>query len=308
MSIPKGGAVRDTDTVVEVSGERLTVTDLEDFADIRLRLMDKSQHQSKQDLVKARNRLIRIRYSTFPGTRLLVREAKRRGLHYQSADYAHNIARLSKLPAKLKSTISTLIDEDLFIDALRKDILRQTPAPDDAFLAERLKVLASHNARAEKTNELSRTFLAKLKQEIENGEIEFEEAARQHSEDEWLVETGSEWGTFSLADLAEDVDVYDTLKGMKPGDLAGPLRGDNGLMLLRLDAVANDKYRLSRIFRRLMALYEEETVEQMRMRFQREDCEEKLKMLAKRLLKEAPPTYPNGTNFIEKVLNQTTTK
>lgn len=308
VAVQKEWPAKGTDTVVEVSGGRLTVNDLEYFADIRLKMMGKALFQSKQDLVKARRRLIRSRYLSFPGTWLLVREAKRRGLRYQPADYERNRVRFANFPEKYKSTIDTLIDEDLSIGALRKDLLEQTPAPDDAFLKGRLNVIASRNARAQRTNEFSRTFLVDLKKRIQDGDIEFDEAARQYSEDEWVAESGSEWGSFALSELVEDVEVYDALRTMKPGDLAGPLHGDNGLMLLRLDAVSDDKYSLSRIFRRLMALFERETPDQMRRRFQNEECEEKFEALVRQLLRETPPSYPNGTNFIEKVLLQTTPK
>lgn len=290
--------------VVEVVGERLTVEDIEHFADIRIRMMANTLFQSKRDLANIREQLGRMRFSAFPGARLLVREAKRRGLQYSTVEYEHQCKRLSRLPEHFRETVAFLVDEDLSIGALRKDILAKTPAPDDDFLADRLRVITLRNARAQKTNECSRAFLTSLKKEILDGKIKFEVAARLHSEDDWLAESGPEWGTFKLADLAEDVEIYDALRQMREGDVAGPLFGDNGLMLLRVDKISDDGYSLSRIFRRLMAKFETETMDQMRTRFQNEDCEAHLEALVKRLLAENPPVYPNGTNFLDRIFEQ----
>lgn len=296
---------KDADVVVvQVGDERLTQKDLESFVDLRMRMMDEARQAKDGHRARMRRRLAQIRLSLFPGARLLVHEAKRRGLKYEEADYTRRCGRFARFPEDLRRTAVALVEEDLTIGALRKAILSQTPVRDNAFLAGRLKAIDACNARAERTNALSRVFLADLRREIGSGKVSFEEAARQHSQDDWIKESGPEWGTFKLSDLADDVEVHDALRAMKKGDIAGPLSGDNGLMLLRLDEISDGGYRLSRIFRRLMAEYEKESADQLRTRFHEEDGEACLKELARRLLAEHPPVYPNGTNVLDKISNK----
>ncbi|MFP4181117.1 MAG: SurA N-terminal domain-containing protein [Thiohalospira sp.] len=82
----------------------------------------------------------------------------------------------------------------------------------------------------EEAREEAEEVLAKLEEDSE-----FEELAREHSEDRATAEEGGDLGWFARDDL--DTAVTDAAFSLEPGEVAGPVRSEFGYHLIRLEEV-----------------------------------------------------------------------
>jgi peptidyl-prolyl cis-trans isomerase C len=141
-----------------------------------------------------------------------------------------------------KFTRDLLVKEELSAAFQEAKVPDFEQAAKEHFLANsedyrgRLRLEVSHimvRFRAE-GNEESLALLKSLKQQIENGEAEFEELVKQYSDDERTVSSGGVIGV--IDERIKQKYFYDAASKLEnPGEIAGPIVGDFGYHLIRLE-------------------------------------------------------------------------
>ena len=135
----------------------------------------------------------------------------------------------------------------------------------DKMVTERLASITKGNQEAAQTNALIFAQATNVWKKILGGKMTLEAAATKYSQDAYIDE-GCEWGTFSLDQIADDPNLLMLLPTLKPCSITPPIESDNGLAIIRLDEMSEDKknYTFSRIFFQLPMFFDEETPDEAR--------------------------------------------
>lgn len=141
----------------------------------------------------------------------------------------------------------------------------------DKMIADRLASIARGNREAAQTNALIFAQATNVWKKIVGGKMTLEAAATKYSQDAYIDE-GCEWGTFSLDQIADDPNLLMLLPTLKAGSITPPIESDNGLAIIRLDEISEDKknYTFSRVFFQLPMFFDEETPDEARAHIHRE--------------------------------------
>ena len=104
------------------------------------------------------------------------------------------------------------------------------------------------NADMAKTNALQFAKATNVWEKLKAG-ADFVKTARLNTESPEEIEDNCEWGTIDDKFLADEPALFRQLKSMKPGEFSPPVEGDGGILIVRLDSLADDDgYNVSRIF------------------------------------------------------------
>ena len=131
-----------------------------------------------------------------------------------------------------------------------------------------VKRVENYNRMAAATNALVWAKATNIWNQAKAG-ADFAELAAEHSEDEGNSDGGGEWGVFRLSDLASDGNLAKVVSALGIGDVSAPVEADNGLNIVKLVDVVDERgesvsgarigdlrYELARIFFRLPEVYE----------------------------------------------------
>ena len=163
---------------------------------------------------------------------------------------ARNYQTLLKKLGKNAECFDKIVCHEALQEAVKVRLAELTPTnltPADIKVAfERVKLF---NEAAEATNKLVFARANKVWEQLKKG-ANFVEMAKKYSEIEAERDDNGEWGTLDLNQFTSDKGVYEWGNKLKVGEFSPPFEGDNGLMILRLDAIDNEtkERTFSRIF------------------------------------------------------------
>lgn len=163
--------------------------------------------------------------------------------------------------------------------------------------------------RAQEYDRSARKELAEVYQMASNvwreaiGGADFPALAASRSADEY-AKVDSEWGTFTLEEL-EDEELAGVVSRMQVGSICAPVRGDNGLLILKLVGRNRDAedssiwhYTLQRIAFRLPMLVEMQSREEIREDIRIRRRNEWIKARIADLRAKAKVEYPFGSDVL----------
>lgn len=169
---------------------------------------------------------------------------------FQSCGIRNYGTLLKKLGKEHKPYFEKLIKREALEEAVKDHLATLTPTnlPPD-FKEKMLKTLKEYSAAIAKTNELVHARADMVWKQLKNG-ANFEEMAVKYTEIESEREDKGEWGTMDFNQFQTDVNVAEWAQKLKVGEFTPPIEGDNGLIIMRLDAKDPTKgeYTFSRIF------------------------------------------------------------
>ena len=141
----------------------------------------------------------------------------------------------------------------------------------DTMVSNRIESIVRGNEIVAQTNALIYAHATNIWSQIVSKKIPFDVAATNYSEDVY-IKNGSEWGTFSLDQIADDLKLLVMLPTLDIGGITPPIESDNGLAIIRVDERSDDRktYTFSRIFFRLPMLYDVETPDEARETLRKE--------------------------------------
>jgi len=214
----------------------------------------------------------------------------------------HNLADLKYMLGKNAFRADYMIKDMALFEVMTNDVVKNAKiAITDEMIMERLAQIKEANKRAAATNEFVFAKATNVWSRIASGELEFEKAAVEFSEDEYIGE-GCEWGTFTRDQLEGEDAVLALLPTLKTGDITPPVESDGGVAILRRDEDDSDKtYSFSRVFFRLPYFYDEETPEEARAALKDLKFHEAIQTAIKDSTAKLKVEYPEGTNLVWKI-------
>ena len=217
----------------------------------------------------------------------------------------HNLADLKYMLGKNAFRADDMIKDMALFEVMTNDVVKNANITiTDEMVANRLEQIKQANERAAATNNLVFAKATNVWSRIASGELEFEKAAAEFSEDEYIGE-GCEWGTFTRDQLDGEDAVLALLPMLKTGDITPPVESDGGVAILRRDEDDSDKtYSFSRIFFRLPYFYDEETPEEARAALKDLKLHEAIQAAIKDSTAKLKVEYPEGTNLVWKITAQ----
>lgn len=130
------------------------------------------------------------------------------------------------------------------------------------FAANVIKQTKDYNARMALTNVLVYARATNCWEKLK-ANADFGDMVSEYSELEQERNDNGNWGTLDYAQLEPDEKLSAFVKLHGPGEISPPLEGDNGLMILRIDAKKGSDCTLSRIYFRLPMFADVLTEEQI---------------------------------------------
>ena len=130
------------------------------------------------------------------------------------------------------------------------------------FAANVIKQTKDYNARMALTNVLVYARATNCWEKLK-ANADFGEMVSEYSELEQERVDNGKWGTLDYSQLEPDETLSAFVKQHGPGEISPPLEGDNGLMILRIDAKKGSDCTLSRIYFRLPMFADVLTEEQI---------------------------------------------
>ena len=214
----------------------------------------------------------------------------------------HNLADLKYMLGKNAFRADDMIMDMALFEVMTNDVVKTAAIViTDEMVADRIKQIKRANERAAATNELVFAKATNVWSRIASGKLEFEKAAAEFSEDEYIKE-GCEWGTFTRDQLDGEDAVLALLPTLKTGDITPPVESDGGVAILRKDEDDNDKtYSFSRVFFRLPYFYDEESPEEARVALKDLKRHEAIQAAIKDSAAALKVEYPDGTNLVWKI-------
>lgn len=152
--------------------------------------------------------------------------------------------------------------------------------------AEQLRKIKAYNARMVLTNAQAFAQATNVWKKLQGG-ADFKETAKAFSQLPQEAKDGGEWGVISYQQLEPDEEVAEWSQKLAVGEFSPPIEGDNGVMILRLDAKKGDDYTLSRIYFKLAMLYEEIDEKELEKKKIEKDRQDILVRVIGRLMKDA---------------------
>ena len=186
-----------------------------------------------------------------------------------------------------------LVRAEALQDAVKKHLAELTPTNlTPVEIGNALRNIDIHNETMSKTNELIFARAERVWKELKAG-ADFNELARKYTEIDTERDDNCEWGTIDLQQFAAETNVCAWAVKLKVGEFSPPIEGDNGLMILRLDAKNAEKgeYTFSRIFFQLPLFAEKLTAEEIVAEVRRRHREELFLRKANELYTAAKVEY-----------------
>ena len=213
----------------------------------------------------------------------------------------YNIDDLKYILGNRASRIDAEINSMALYQCVTNHILLNNPGDfSESAVREYISEVKSRNDLASATNAYQFVKSTNVWKQVLAKECTFEEAATNNSEDIY-IDSGCEWGTFSLDQLADDPQVIALIPSMKIGAITPPVESDQGIAILRLDEIdENKKYTLSRIYFRLAYEFEIPTPEIAERQLRESYQDKKVKEILDGTRKTLNIQYPAGTNLFAK--------
>ena len=272
--------------LLSVAGRDLTVSNL----DAKVEMMGlvrnlSSKPVSKKELKRWKASLRESYPQVFITQAVLADYARAKGIQINKATlnyyqkkavrqlHSPKIKKYSQLLKKVGSLAPMLderITEEALVNEVRKFISNENPTnfPSE-FVKLRCQQQKDYNARMTLTNAVIYARATNVWEQLKGG-ADFVEMVRKHTEIEAEIDEKGELGVLSLQQVQGEPMFEKALRELKVGEISGPIEGDNGLMIIRMDSkdVAKDEYGISRIYFRLpmfvKALSEKEMEKQLR--------------------------------------------
>ena len=276
------------DILIQIGKHTLTRKDIDRFTDLRLRTIRMSlpagQRAGDLNRMAIQTPILANAVGAFRAQTAILDWAETNGIKVTKQDIAEFEKKFmagcryegnsfKAFKRQFSSSELDTIKERIRVEALSakvrehfisKNKAKIKPIPTASFMS----YLTNYNHAAEATNAVIWARATNLWQKAKAGG-DFGELAGANTEDESHPEKG-EWGAFRIGDLGGDGDLEKVVAAMKVGDVSPPLEADNGLNIIRLDAVtdvrdnpisdaqrnASSRYHLSRIFLRLPEIYD----------------------------------------------------
>lgn len=191
-----------------------------------------------------------------------------------------------------------VFEDYLSLTALKEDVAdfiagqnrTNFPPAEIALACERTK---KYNERMTATNVVIYARATNVWEQLKKG-ADFEQMVSKYSELEQEKEDKGLWDTFDFQQLEPDPDVADYAKTLEIGKFSPPIEGDNGLMIMRVDARDAGTCTISRIFFHLPLFSEEYTEAELLKKKEADYAKEVVQRKVKALLKAAKVEYVNA--------------
>ena len=252
--------------IVSVNGEKLTRSELSSYVEMMVEMQQNSGQKMNPDQVSAVRQELE---NTFPETWihniLMAEYAKREGLEVTEKQLKRfqgkAMVGLGKKRGKnYAATLEKMGPSGVLFDRLVRAEALDAVVKSHLFSLSPTNVTPAEIANAQtniilynemmaKTNALVFARANRVWQELKNG-ADFLQTAMKYSELEEEKSDNCEWGTIDTQQFASETNVCAWAVKMKVGEFTPPIEGDNGLMILRLDAKDAEKgeYTFSRIY------------------------------------------------------------
>jgi len=217
----------------------------------------------------------------------------------------HNVKDLKYMLGKNAFRADEMIMDMALFEVMTNEVAKTAEITiTDKMVSDRLQQIKRSNERVAATNDLVFAKATNVWRRIVSGELEFERAASEFSEDEYIKD-GCAWGTFSHDQLADEDAVLALLPTLKTGDITPPVASDGGVAILRKDEDDDGRtYSFSRVFFRLPYFYDEETPEEARAALKDLKFHEAIQKAIMDSAAKLKIEYPNGTNLVWKLTSQ----
>ena len=254
--------------VLTVNGQKLTKGELLSYVDMMVGVQDfaeQNQKMNDEQVAKLRETLAKTFPETWIHNVLMADYAKKEGLSVTEKQLKRfqqkSLQGFPKMRGKrYEAVLAEMGSRGAFFDRLvRAEALdavvkghlfslsptNVTPAE----IANAQTNIIRYNEMMAKTNALVFARANRVWQELKNG-ADFLQTAMKYSELEEEKADNCEWGTIDTQQFASETNVCAWAVKMKVGEFTPPIEGDNGLMILRLDAKDAEKgeYTFSRIY------------------------------------------------------------
>ena len=150
-----------------------------------------------------------------------------------------------------------------------------------------------YNAMMTATNALIYARATNVWEQLKKG-ADFEQMVSKYSDLEQEREDKGLWDTFDFQQLEPDPDVADYAKTLEIGKFSPPIEGDNGLMIMRVDARDAGTCTISRIFFQLPMFAKEYTEAELLKKKEADYAKEVVQRKVQALLKAARVEYVNA--------------
>ena len=143
------------------------------------------------------------------------------------------------------------------------------------------------------------------------GGEDFKELAAQFDEDEYREEDGV-WGTLQVSDFTDEPEIWKLVPRFRPGWISPPIEADNGLVILKVDSIADGgadvnaadyipspsaEFTLSRIFLHLPLFMEKISKENFAQQTRQVKKNVEFKKFLNGLILKADVKFPCGTEI-----------
>ena len=272
--------------LLSVAGRDLTVSNLNAKVEMMGRVRSLSgKPVSKKELKKWKAGLMKSYPQVFITHAVLADYARAKGIEINKATLNYykrkvikllhspkikNYSQLRKKVGPMAPVLDERIAEESLVNEVRKFISSENPTnfPPE-FVKLRCQQQKDYNARMTLTNALIYARATNVWEQLKGG-ADFVEMVRKYTEIEAEIAENGELGVISLRHVQGEPMFEKALTELKVGEFSGPVEGDNGLMIVRMDTkdVAKDEYGISRIYFRLpmfvKALSEKDMEKQLR--------------------------------------------
>ena len=204
-------------------------------------------------------------------------------------------SQLRKKVGSLAPMLDERITEEALVNEVRKFISNENPTnfPPE-FVKLRCQQQKDYNARMTLTNAVIYARATNVWEQLKGG-ADFVEMVRKYTEIEAEVAEKGELGVLGLKQVQGEPMFEKALGELKVGEFSGPIEGDNGLMIIRMDTkdVARDEYGISRIYFRLPMFVKVLSEKQMEKRLRKEHNERIVGEKIAELVRSAKVEYFN---------------
>ena len=189
-------------------------------------------------------------------------------------------------------------EDYLSLTALKEDVTdfiaaqnrTNFPSAEIALECARLK---KYNERMTATNVVIYARATNVWEQLKKG-ADFEQMVSKYSELEQERKDKGLWDTFDFQQLEPDPDVLNYAKTLEIGKFSPPIEGDNGLMIMRVDARDDGTCTISRIFFQLPMFAMEYTEAELLKKKEADYAKEVVQRKVQALIKAARVEYVNA--------------
>ena len=322
---------RANDVLVQVGDRKLTKREIDRLVDLRLRTLRFSLPADRRDqMVNRMSVQVPLLVNAAPAFRAqtaMLNWAKTNNVTVTEEDIrtfemafmrncryiGNNFSSfLNQFTKDEQKTIHERIRVEAICENVKQRFLRDHPdAVKPTNTSEFMTFLTNYNHAAEATNALVWAKATNLWNEAKKG-ADFAKLAGENTEDLSHPEGGA-WGTFRLSDLADDGLLDQVVAALKVGEVSAPVEADNGLNVIKLLAVSDERgnpvddasrrvtsrYTLSRIFLRLPEIYEIPSEEEATKAIRRKAEDDAFLKFVNGLMAVDGVLYPNGEKVFE---------